>query len=463
MAAERYRIIMFPWLAFGHMIPFLELSKILAAKGISISYISTPKNLQRLPPIPSNLEDKLNLLEIPLPSVDGLPENCEATIDLQEEQIQYLKKAYDKLSKPFENLLIKIMPDMILIDFAPYWIPEIAAKFDIPTAYFSVFTAATLAYTGPVEELKTGKRRPSPEYYTRAPDWIPFPSLVSHRPDFAPIVMKSTHSPDSSGISMAQRMAKVVENCSFLAVRSCKEFEGEYINLIQQLHEKPVLPIGVLHTVPEEKTSKTKTDSFKWLDEQKPKSVVFVGFGSEYKMPIEQIHELAFALELCKLPFLWILRKPEGVDSSDVLPPGFGDRTRSQGVVILGWALQVDILAHSAIGGCLFHAGWGTIVEALGFGHTLILLSMVADQGLNAKLLVEKELGYEVPRNEDGSFSREMVAESIRRVMVEPEGEKFRSKAAQMRSNFDNNESQNNYINKFIEHMEKYLKKTKQV
>ncbi|KAK6121208.1 hypothetical protein DH2020_045049 [Rehmannia glutinosa] len=185
------------------------------------------------------------------------------------------------------------------------------------------------------------------------------------------------------------------------------------------------------------------------------KSVVFVGFGSEYKMPIEQIHELAFSLELSRLPFIWILRKPQDVEnSSELLPPGFSDRTLNQGVVLLGWAPQLEILAHPAIGGCLFHSGWGTIIESLGFGHPLVLLPMVFDQGLNAKLLVEKEVGYDVPRNEDGSFSRDVVAKSIRRVMVEPEGQQLRSKAADMRSIFGDHKRHDNYIDKFIEYLE---------
>lgn len=129
------------------------------------------------------------------------------------------------------------------------------------------------------------------------------------------------------------------------------------------------------------------------------------------------------------MAFIWILRKPQGVDSSDLLPPGFANRTLSQGVVVLGWAPQQEILAHPAIGGCLFHSGWGTAVESLVHGHPLVLLPMVSDQGLTAKLLVEKQVGYEVPRGEDGSFSRDMVIESIRRVFVEEEGEQLRLKA----------------------------------
>ncbi|KAI3930253.1 hypothetical protein MKW92_024418 [Papaver armeniacum] len=81
---NQHHIVLFPWLAFGHVIPFLELYKSLASKGdIQITFISTPSIFKRLP-------------TIHLPSVDNLPAGCEATADLEdEEQTQYLKKAYD--------------------------------------------------------------------------------------------------------------------------------------------------------------------------------------------------------------------------------------------------------------------------------------------------------------------------------------------------------------------------------
>lgn len=82
---------------------------------------------------------------------------------------------------------------------------------------------------------------------------------------------------------------------------------------------------------------------------------------------------------------------------------------------------------------------------------------MVADQGLTAKLLVEKQVGHEVPRNKDGSFSRDAVAASVRRVLVEEEGEQLRLKAAEMQSVFGNHESQDKYINSFIEHLENMM------
>ncbi|XP_009606311.1 putative UDP-rhamnose:rhamnosyltransferase 1 [Nicotiana tomentosiformis] len=459
MATKNYHVMVFPWLAFGHMLPFLELSKKLAAKGIRVSFVSTPKNLQRLPPIPSSLGDRIKLLEIPLPSIGGLPVNCEATVDLQPEEIQYLKKAYDKLALPFEELLLENLPDLILIDFAPFWIPEIAAKYGVSTAFFSVYTASTLAYLGSPVELKNGTLRTRPEHFVHPPPWFNFHSLVAHRPDYASTMMHNTHCPDASGVSSGQRIAKIVEGCKFVVVRSCNEFEEKYINLIEDLYQRPVLPIGILSPAPETGTQ-PQTDSgwshiFRWLDKQKSKSVVFVGFGSEYKMPNKEIHELACALELSEQTFLWILRKPEGVEYQEVLPTGFLSRVSNQGIVSLGWAPQQDILAHPSIGGCLFHSGWGTIIEALSFGHRLILIPMVADQGLNAKLLVEKEIGHEVPRNEDGSFCKDIVANSIRLVMNTDEGEKLRSRAAQVQKIFSDHRLHDSYVDQFIQHIKR--------
>lgn len=41
--SKKFHIAVFPWVAFGHMIPFLELSKLIVGKGHKISSISTPK------------------------------------------------------------------------------------------------------------------------------------------------------------------------------------------------------------------------------------------------------------------------------------------------------------------------------------------------------------------------------------------------------------------------------------
>lgn len=123
---------LFPWLAFGHVIPFLELSKSLASNGdrIQISFISTPSIIKRLPSIhPLSLKARINLISVDFPVVDNLPAGCEATIDFKDgEQTQYLKKAYDLLQAPVETLLNEMKPDLIIFDIINCWVPDIGAR-----------------------------------------------------------------------------------------------------------------------------------------------------------------------------------------------------------------------------------------------------------------------------------------------------------------------------------------------
>jgi UDP:flavonoid glycosyltransferase YjiC (YdhE family) len=86
-------IAMFPSLAFGHMIPFLELAKLIASKGHRISFVSTPRKIDRLPKLPPSLASFINFIKFPLPHVDNLPENPEATIDVPLNVVPFLKKA----------------------------------------------------------------------------------------------------------------------------------------------------------------------------------------------------------------------------------------------------------------------------------------------------------------------------------------------------------------------------------
>uniref|UniRef100_F6HGQ3 Uncharacterized protein n=2 Tax=Vitis TaxID=3603 RepID=F6HGQ3_VITVI len=120
-------------------------------------------------------------------------------------------------------------------------------------------------------------------------------------------------------------------------------------------------------------------------------------------------------------------------------------------------------MAHPSIGGFLTHCGWSSVTEALGSGRVLILFpGACSDQGLMARLLVGKQVGLEIPRNEqDGSFTSDSVSESIRRVMVEEEGEQLKRNAWAMKEIFGNVQLQNKYLDEFTRVLESELVLTK--
>ncbi|KAF6141794.1 hypothetical protein GIB67_027972 [Kingdonia uniflora] len=94
---------------------------------------------------------------------------------------------------------------------------------------------------------------------------------------------------NASGFTDVERLTLVVGGCEAVAVRSCRELEGEYLDLLGKVYRKPVIPIGLLPPAPPprrkiENTGGDEDKIFKWLDGQKVKSVMLAAFGSEVKL-----------------------------------------------------------------------------------------------------------------------------------------------------------------------------------
>ncbi|MFS8009972.1 putative soyasaponin III rhamnosyltransferase [Helianthus anomalus] len=140
---------MFPWLAFGHIIPFFELSKFIAQNGHKLLFLSTARNIRLLPTLPSHISPLINLVKLTLPRVQELPQNAEATMDVRTDDIHYLKKAYDGLQPEVTRSLEEEPPDWIIYDFAPYWLPSVAAGLGISRAFFLSVNAWFIAFIGP--------------------------------------------------------------------------------------------------------------------------------------------------------------------------------------------------------------------------------------------------------------------------------------------------------------------------
>ncbi|XWS70039.1 hypothetical protein CRYUN_Cryun03dG0015000 [Craigia yunnanensis] len=450
---EKLHIAMFPWLAYGHIMPFLEISKFLAQKGHRISYISTPNNISRLPKLPSHLSSNISFVKFPLPQIHGLPPGVESTADIPIHKVPYLKKAYDKLEVPLTEFLKTSHVNWIIHDFAPHWLSGVATPLGINLVFFSIFNATLLTFLGPPSAL-LGDLRKRPEDFTVVPKWIDYPCNIAYKLH----EMVSHQECMDEDVSDFQRTGQVIQGCQIVTMRSCFEFEPHQIQLLSKLYQKPVVPVGLLPpTLPsnEDKRDEEWEATKKWLDSKEEKSVFYVALGSEVSLSQELMHQLAFGLEKSNLPFIWVVRNRPLVEGQmghqNKIPPGFEERVSDRGLVLRDWAPQLRILAHSSVGGFLTHCSWSSIIEALKLGRALILFSGASsDQGLNARLLHGKKVGLEIERNEqDGSFTSDLVAQRIRQVMVEPEGEMIRANAWAMRETFDNEELSNNYLEGF--------------
>lgn len=152
---EPLRVAVFPWLAMGHLIPFLRLSESLSRRGHRVSFLSTPRNLQRLP----RGRYIIDLVSLPLPPVPNLPSGSESAMDVPYPMQQLLKIAFDSLEPQLRAFLVgPSRPDWIIFDYASHWLPAAAAEAGVSSTFLGLFTAAALSFLGPPEALIDSSR-----------------------------------------------------------------------------------------------------------------------------------------------------------------------------------------------------------------------------------------------------------------------------------------------------------------
>ncbi|EEF35043.1 UDP-glucosyltransferase, putative [Ricinus communis] len=455
---SKLHVAVFPWLAMGHLIPFLRFSNLLAQKGHLVSFISTPGNLHRLPKIPPQLSSHISLISLPLPSVPGLPSNAETTTDVPYTKQQLLKKAFDLLESPLATFLETKKPDWVIYDYASHWLPSIASKVGISSAFFSLFTAATLSFIGPPSlTMNGGDLRLTAEDFTIVPRWVPFESNIKYCIHEVTKYIEKTEE-DETGPNDTVRFAFASGGADVVIIRSSPEFEPEWFDLYSKMSEKPIIPLGFLPPLEVEEEDddidvKGWADIIEWLDKKEAESVVYVALGTEAALTRQEVRELALGLEKSRSPFIWVLKNPPGTTQNalEMLQDGYEERVKDRGMIYCGWVPQVKILSHESVGGFLTHCGWNSVVEGLSFGRVLILFPVLNDQGLNARLLHGKKIGLEVPRNEsDGAFTSDSVAELVRKAKVDDPADL----AKEMRNLFGDRDRNNRLAEGVVHYLE---------
>ncbi|GAB2234893.1 hypothetical protein Drorol1_Dr00004163 [Drosera rotundifolia] len=462
---KKLHIVMLPWLAYGHITPFLELSKRLAEKGHHISFVSTPRNIGRLPEIPEHLTPLINLVKLPFPpdKIDeGLPPGAESMSDISSNKLPLLLKAFEGLQDQIAEFLESSIPDWIMYDPFAFWVlPLFAASKklarSVSKALFLNISASSLCFYFPSSQgndISVG--RSNLEDFLFPPKWIPFPNKLAYRTHEVISVAEQLDGYADDAVTLPQCFHTSVTGCDAIFMQGCLELEANYFKLLEELHGRRVLATGLL--TPAFYHQGIEDDGWQlikdWLGKRENGSVVYIALGSEATPSQQMLTELALGLELSELPFFWALRKPKADEDSLELPDGFEERTKDRGLVWRSWAPQLKILHHDSIGGFLSHCGWNSTLDGLQFGRPFIMLPLHGDQGLNARLLEEKEVGIEIPRDElDGSFTRNSVAETLKLVLMDEAGKLYREKAAQMRELVGDRNLHQQYIDKLEEFM----------
>ncbi|KAF8402141.1 hypothetical protein HHK36_013093 [Tetracentron sinense] len=413
-------VVMFPWFAFGHISPFIQLSNKLSSHGVRISFFSAPGNITRISSSLSSASH-VQILPLQIPPVEGLPPGLDSTAEMTPAMAELLKRALDQMGSQVKTLLSQLKPHFVFFDFAQQWLPPIASQLGIKTLFFSVFSAVSSSYlTVPARLTSASKESPTIDDMKKPPPGFPATSITSvetyQARSFLYIFM-SFH----GGSCVYDRVVACMKGSTAIVIKTCAEMEGPYIDFVKTQYGKPVLLAGPV--VPEQPSGVLEERWAKWLGSFPAKSVVFCSFGSETFLKDEQIRELVLGLELTGQPFFVVFNFPvddEKARLKAALPEGFAERVKDKGVVHTGWVQQQLILAHDSVGCFVCHSGFSSITEALVNDCQLVLLPQRGDQFLNSKLVSgDMKAGVEVNRrDEDGHFGKEDVCAAIKTVTV---------------------------------------------
>ncbi|OVA01652.1 UDP-glucuronosyl/UDP-glucosyltransferase [Macleaya cordata] len=452
--ATQDHIIMFPFMAQGHIIPFLALAKLISQRSpaIKITLVSTPINIQYLQSTlnSSSSETTINniyLAELPFTSSDhGLPPNSENTDALRSHQIKNLFFASETLKPSFQNLISNIIetdqrvPLCIISDIFIGWAVDVARS--VGTSHFAFTTGGgygTAVYfslylylphrnsTGIIDEFHLPKFPETcrlhssqlPSYLREADSNDPFASFIKKQVSF---------SLKSDGM-----LCNTVEEIEILGLEILRK---KYMNPQPVWTIGPLIPPFLLgqdvnspnsSVVSHQRTGKefgiSPENCIEWLDHQQPASVLYISFGSQNTISASQMMELALGVEESGKPFIWVLRPPREFDiksefKSEWLPEGFEGRINEgkRGLLVKKWAPQLEILCHKSTGVFLSHCGWNSVMESLSQGVPIIGWPLAAEQAYNSKMM-EEEMGVcvELARGVEGKI----VCEEVKRVIEE--------------------------------------------
>ncbi|KAI6701351.1 hypothetical protein NL676_015675 [Syzygium grande] len=442
--SHQLHILFFPFMARGHMIPMIDMAKMFAIRGCKSTLIAMSndeptflKSIEK--PKDSGFEIDVVTVTLPLKEV-GLPEDCD---DINKATMMDMRKQFMSavmmLDRQLELLIEKLAPDCLISDMFYPWTTEIAAKCGIPRLVFHGTSAFSMAGAECVRLYEPHKKVSCDSELFDIPN---FPGEITlsrmQLPDF---VREETE------FTKFYNVVKESEKRSFgVVMNSFYELEPVYADHYRTFLGRRswfVGPFSLCNKEIEDKAHRGNQASIdqheclQWLDSKQPNSVIYICFGSMADFNAAQLHEIAVGLEESGQQFIWVVKKAPNVEEGkeEWLPDGYESRIQNRGLIIRGWAPQVLILDHEAIGGFVTHCGWNSTLEAVTAGVPMVTWPVAAEQFYNEKLVTQVlKIGVNIGVKQwvsmfGDSVKSERVEEAVKRVLVGEEAAEMRKRA----------------------------------
>ncbi|XP_057972130.1 anthocyanidin 3-O-glucosyltransferase 2-like [Malania oleifera] len=445
---KKAQLIFVPFPFIGHLVSMVETAKLLVHR---YDHLSITVFLMKLPSDPmahtyahSLRVSGLNFITLPQP--DPTPE-----LTSPKSTNSFLHAFVTAYIPHLRSTVAQLIPSAPLagfvLDMTCMPMIDVPNELGLPSYGYVPSSAALLGTVFHLQSLRDDHRRDVTEF-AHSDAELAVPCFANPVPAAVlPSLIVDDH---EGGSTRVLANARRLRDTKGILVNTCAELETYAVNSLKSGAPEipPVYPVGPMLNLTVDAQEDSSSGIMTWLDNQPPSSVVFLCFGSMGSFGADQLREIAGGLERSGHRFLWSLRRPplsaaalpfptDSSNQEEILPEGFVERTAGIGKII-GWAPQVAVLAHRAVGGFVSHCGWNSRLESVWWGVPVAAWPMYAEQQLNAFEMV-KELGLGVEIRMDykmdgysGSLvSAEEIEKGIRGVM-EGDGE-VRRKVKEMR------------------------------
>ncbi|KAI3722305.1 hypothetical protein L2E82_33337 [Cichorium intybus] len=424
MASKHHpHFVMFPFMSKGHTIPLLHLSQLLLSRGVTLTVFTTKANRPFIADFLHRHSDSVSIVDLPFPSdVEGIPQGIESTDKLPSMTFFTQFATATKLMQPdFEEALEKI-PHVtcIVSDGFLSWTLASANKFGIPRlTYFGMsgYSSAVSQQVG-VNRLLSGPETDDDLITVTRFPWI----KITRNDFFEPFNQRNPIGPHHDFV---MEVMIAMMNSHGQIMNSFYELEPSFLDYLN-CESKPkawcVGPFCLAETESTPPKVDPKPKWVEWLDQKLAQgcSVLYVAFGSQAEISSKQLEAISKGLEESQVNFLWVVRNSE-MGVFDELQERVGER----GIIVREWVDQLEILKHESVKGFVSHCGWNSVLESICSGVPILAWPMMAEQPLNAKMVVEEiKIGLRVETC-DGSVKGFVKSEGLKKTVKElMEGEK---------------------------------------
>ncbi|XP_048560298.1 anthocyanin 3'-O-beta-glucosyltransferase-like [Triticum urartu] len=438
-------ILFFPFLIPGHLIPMADMAALFAGRGVRCTILTTPFQASIIRSVVDRANKdnptspSIDISVVPFPDV-GLPPGAESGTGLaSQDERDMFNQAVRLLREPLERSLADHRADLdaVVSDSLFHWSVDVAAEHGVPRLGFtgsSMFACSC---------FHSMLRNCNPSDLDNLQS--PSSSSTDGESDPEAVMVALPGLPHRVEMRRSQMMKRPEEWAFFRGVDATEQRSyGELFNSFCELepdyvkHYRTTLgrrawlvgPVSLasgsmgVASRGTDALSPEADGCLQWLDGKPAGSVVYVAFGTLATFSPEQLQELARGLDLSGSNFVWVISATGATTSSnDWMAEGLA--TASRGYIIRGWAPQVLILNHPAVGCFVTHCGWNSTLEALSAGVPMVTWPRHADQFHNEKLVVELlGAGVSVGAKDYASLTEahaviagSVIAESVRRVM----------------------------------------------